>query len=140
MTTSVLSDLKIRFSKAIASAFGEEYDNHDPAVAPSKDAKFGDYQCNAALGLTKKLKQKPQDVASKIIENLLADETVNEIFEPPTIAGAGFINLKLKLSYLESQLAKMQKSDRLAISKVEKPDRVIVDFSSPNIAKEMHVG
>jgi len=140
MTTSVLSDLKIRFSKAIASAFGEEYANHDPAVAPSKDAKFGDYQCNAALGLTKKLKQKPQDVAAKIIENLLADETVNEIFEPPTIAGAGFINLKLKLSYLESQLAKMQKSDRLAIAKVEKPDRVIVDFSSPNIAKEMHVG
>jgi len=51
MTTSILSDLKIRFSKAIAAAFGAEYANHDPAVAPSKDAKFGDYQCNAALGL-----------------------------------------------------------------------------------------
>lgn len=140
MTTSVLSDLKIRFSKAIASAFGEEYANHDPAVAPSKDAKFGDYQCNAALGLTKKLKQKPQDVAAKIIENLLVDESINEIFETPTIAGAGFINLKLKLSYLETQLAKMQKSDRLAIATVDKPERVIVDFSSPNIAKEMHVG
>lgn len=136
MTTSVLSDLKIRFSKAIAAAFGAEYTNHDPAVAPSKDAKFGDYQCNAALGLTKKLKQKPQDVAAQIIANLQVDD----MFEAPTIAGAGFINLKLKLSYLESQLAKMQKSDRLAIAKVEKPDRVIVDFSSPNIAKEMHVG
>ncbi|MFN9225421.1 MAG: arginine--tRNA ligase, partial [Pseudanabaena sp.] len=136
MTTSVLSDLKIRFSKAIAAAFGAEYANHDPAVAPSKDAKFGDYQCNAALGLTKKLKQKPQDVAAQIIVNLQVDD----MFEAPTIAGAGFINLKLKLSYLESQLAKMQKSDRLAIAKVDKPDRVIVDFSSPNIAKEMHVG
>lgn len=140
MTTSVLSDLKIRFSKAIVSAFGEEYANHDPAVAPSKDAKFGDYQCNAALGLTKKLKQKPQDVAAKIIENLLVDDSINEIFETPTIAGAGFINLKLKLSYLETQLAKMQKSDRLAIATVDKPERAIVDFSSPNIAKEMHVG
>jgi len=140
MTTSILSDLKIRFSKAIASAFGAEYANHDPAVAASKDAKFGDYQCNAALGLTKKLKQKPQDIAAKIIENFLADQTVNQIFETPTIAGAGFINLKLKLSYLETQLAKMQKSDRLAIATVEQPERVIVDFSSPNIAKEMHVG
>ena len=140
MTTSVLSDLKIRFSKAIAAAFGEEYTNYDPAVAPSKEAKFGDYQCNAALGLTKKLKQKPQDVAAKIIENFLIDEKVKDIFEIPTIAGAGFINLKLKLSYLETQLAKMQKSDRLAIATVNKPDRVIVDFSSPNIAKEMHVG
>ncbi|MFM7886116.1 MAG: arginine--tRNA ligase [Pseudanabaena sp.] len=140
MTTSVLSDLKLRFSKAITSAFGEEYTNHDPAVAPSKDAKFGDYQCNAALGLTKKLKQKPQDIAAKIIENLLADPSINEIFETPSVAGAGFINLKLKLSYLETQLAKMQKSDRLAIATVDQPERVIVDFSSPNIAKEMHVG
>jgi len=136
MTTSILSDLKIRFSKAITAAFGAEYANQDPAVAASKDAKFGDYQCNAALGLTKKLKQKPQDVAAQIIANVKVDD----MFETPTIAGAGFINLKLKLSYLETQLAKMQKSDRLAIAKVEKPDRVIVDFSSPNIAKEMHVG
>ncbi len=140
MTTSVLSDLKIRCSQAIVAAFGEEYAKHDPAVAPSKDAKFGDYQCNAALGLTKKLKQKPQDVATQIIANLQADDSINEIFEIPTIAGAGFINLKLKLSYLETQLAKMQKSDRLAIATVDHPDRIIVDFSSPNIAKEMHVG
>ena len=84
MTTSVLSDLKIRFSNAIAAAFGAEYTNHDPAVAPSKDAKFGDYQCNAALGLTKKLKQKPQDVAAQIIANL----EVDDMFEAPTIAGA----------------------------------------------------
>jgi arginyl-tRNA synthetase len=145
MTTSILTDLKIRFSKAIASAFGEEYTNHDPAVAPSKDAKFADYQCNAALGLTKKLKLKPQDVAAKIIDHFLADQDqtnrdINQVFETPTIAGAGFINLKLKLSYLETQLVKMQKSDRLAITTVAKPERVIIDFSSPNIAKEMHVG
>ena len=148
MATSILSDLKIRFSRAIIAAFGDEYANYDPAIAPSKDAKFGDYQCNAALGLTKRLKQKPQDVAAQIIANLRAnlqaDDSINEMFEemfePPTIAGAGFINLKLKLSYLESQLAKMQKSDRLAIATIEKSDRIIVDFSSPNIAKEMHVG
>ncbi len=140
MPTSILSDLKIRFSKAIIAAFGDEYANYDPAIAPSKDAKFGDYQCNAALGLTKRLKQKPQDVAAQIIANLISDNSINDIFEPPTIAGAGFINLKLKLSYLESQLAKMQKSDRLAIATVENSDRIIVDFSSPNIAKEMHVG
>ncbi|MDX2255824.1 MAG: arginine--tRNA ligase [Pseudanabaenaceae cyanobacterium bins.39] len=136
MTTSVLASLKIRFTEAIAKAFGSEYINHDPAVAPAKDAKFGDYQCNAALGLTKRLKQKPQDVAAQIIANLQFDD----LFEMPTIAGAGFINLKLKRSYLETQLAKMQSSDRLAIGTVEQPEKIIVDFSSPNIAKEMHVG
>lgn len=136
MTTSILADLKIRFSKAIAAAFGAEYADYDPAVAAAKDTKFGDYQCNAALSLTKKLKQKPQDVAAQIIANLeFADR-----FEPPTIAGAGFINLKLQLSYIAAHLAEMQKSDRLAIAPVSKPERVIVDFSSPNIAKEMHVG
>jgi arginyl-tRNA synthetase len=136
MTTSILADLKIRFSHAIAAAFGAEYADYDPAVAAAKDPKFGDYQCNAALSLTKRLKQKPQDVAAQIIANLKFED----MFEPPTIAGAGFINLKLQLSYIASHLAAMQKSDRLAIAPVAKPERVIVDFSSPNIAKEMHVG
>jgi arginyl-tRNA synthetase len=136
MASSVLSELKTRFTNACVSAFGAEFAEADPAVTAAKDRKFGDYQCNAALGLTKKLKQNPREIATQIIANLAIDD----LCEAPSIDGPGFINVKLKLSYLEAQLLNMQASDRLAIPSIEKPQRIIVDFSSPNIAKEMHVG
>jgi arginyl-tRNA synthetase len=141
MSTSILSELKARFtdacSRAFAETLGDEFPTpFDPSVTPAKDTKFGDYQCNAALGLTKKLKQKPHDIAAQIIAEL----NFSDLCEPPTIAGPGFINLFLKREFVESQLTVMQKSDRLGILPTDKPQRVIVDFSSPNIAKEMHVG
>ncbi len=136
MTTSVLSELKTRFTNACIAAFGAEFALFDPSVFPSKDRQFGDYQCNAALGLTKKLKQNPREIASKIIENL----AIADLCEQPSIDGPGFINVKLKTSYLEAQLVNMQAGDRLGILPTAKPQRVVVDFSSPNIAKEMHVG
>ncbi len=136
MATSVLSELKARFTKACVAAFGAEFARLDPSVSPSKDRQFGDYQCNAALGLTKKLKQNPREIASKIIANL----AIADLCEEPSIDGPGFINVKLKIGYLESQLVNMQAGDRLGIAPTEKPQRVVVDFSSPNIAKEMHVG
>lgn len=134
--TTVLSELKTRFTKACVAAFGDEYANFDPSVTNAKDPKFGDYQCNAALGLTKQLKQKPHDIAAKIIENL----NISDFCQNPTIAGPGFINLFLKTDFIEGRLAAMQQSDRLGIAKTPHPDRIVVDFSSPNIAKEMHVG
>ncbi|CAN1210987.1 arginine--tRNA ligase [Tumidithrix helvetica PCC 7403] len=144
MSTSILSELKARFTEACLKAFEgtdaaldrEFAANFDPSVTPAKDTKFGDYQCNAALGLTKKLKKKPHDIAAQIIEHLY----VSDLCEPPTIAGPGFINLFLKRDFIEAQMVVMQKSDRLGIAPTDKPQRVIVDFSSPNIAKEMHVG
>lgn len=136
MITSVLSELKTRFTNACVAAFGAEFALFDPSVSPSKDRQFGDYQCNAALGLTKKLKQNPREIASKIIGNL----AIADLCEQPSIDGPGFINVKLKTSYLEAQLVNMQAGDRLGIPPTAKPQRVVVDFSSPNIAKEMHVG
>ena len=136
MATSVLSELKTRFINACVAAFGEEFALFDPSVTPAKDKQFGDYQCNAALGLTKKLKQNPREIASKIVANL----AIADLCEDPSIDGPGFINVKLKTSYLEAQLVNMQAGDRLGIAPTEKPQRVVVDFSSPNIAKEMHVG
>ncbi len=136
MNNSVLSELKKRFIDACIGAFGEEYRNIDPNVSIAKDLRFGDYQCNAALSLSKRLKQKPQAIASQIIEHL----TIADLGETPTIDGPGFINVKLKASFLESQLVEINRSDRLGIPLTKYPQRVIVDFSSPNIAKEMHVG
>ncbi len=136
MATSVLSELKTRFTNACAAAFGAEFALFDPSVSASKDRQYGDYQCNAALGLTKKLKQNPREIASKIVANL----AIADLCEDPSIDGPGFINVKLKTSYLEAQLVNMQAGDRLGIAPTPKPQRVVVDFSSPNIAKEMHVG
>jgi arginyl-tRNA synthetase len=136
MATSVLSELRTRFTNACVAAFGAEFADIDPVVTGAKDRKFGDYQCNAALGLTKKLKQNPREIAGKIVANL----TIDDLCEAPTIDGPGFINVKLKLSFLEAQLLKMQASDRLGIPPTDRQERVVVDFSSPNIAKEMHVG
>lgn len=133
---STLDQLKARFSQALVKAFGEQYGEADPMLVPASNPKFGDFQSNAALALTKQLKQAPQAIAQQIIQNL----EIDDYCETPEIAGPGFINLRLKQEYLVGRLHRMLASDRLDIEPVKHPQRVIVDFSSPNIAKEMHVG
>ncbi|APB32974.1 arginyl-tRNA synthetase [Gloeomargarita lithophora Alchichica-D10] len=105
-------------------------------VVPASQSKFGDFQCNIALGLAKSRHQKPRDLALEIIENLQLDERC----EPPTIAGPGFINFTLKPAYIQSWLTWQIQDPRCGVPKVKEPETIIVDFSSPNIAKEMHVG
>ena len=134
--TSILNKIQESVSQALAAAFGAEYGDRDPLVAATNNPKFGDYQSNVALSLAKPLKQNPRAIASAIIEQL----QVAQICETPTIAGAGFINFTLKPEYIGAMLAEIQGSERLGIPQVEPSEKVIVDFSSPNIAKEMHVG
>jgi arginyl-tRNA synthetase len=133
---SIAQQLKTRFEKAFIAAFGESYAGTDPMLAPAGNPKFGDFQCNGAMSLGKKLGKPPRDLASTIIENL----EIADICETPEIAGPGFINLKLKPAYLEAQISKIAADTRLGIEPVKTPQRVAIDFSSPNIAKEMHVG
>ncbi|MFM6357983.1 MAG: arginine--tRNA ligase [Planktothrix sp.] len=134
--TSTVELLKIKFNQALVAAFGEDFATTDPMVVEATNPKFGDYQCNVAMSLTKPLKSNPRAIATQIINHLSLDE----ICEPPEIAGPGFINLRLKTDYLKTQLQKMLGDERLNIPQVNPPQRMIVDFSSPNIAKEMHVG
>jgi len=117
-------------------------------VAPSQDEKFGDYQSNAAMGLAKRIGKKPREVAEQIIANLKIDD----ICEAPEIAGPGFINFRLQASFLSQALrsignepvcekgTKPADFDRVGIAKAVNPETVVVDLSSPNLAKEMHVG
>ena len=134
--TSILEQLQDSVSQALVSAFGEEYNHTDPLVAATKNPKFGDYQSNVALSLAKPLKQNPRAIAQTIIDNLQIDD----MCETPTIAGPGFINFTLKSDYIGQLLSKIQPDERLGIKPIQNPQRVIVDYPSPNIAKEMHVG
>ncbi len=134
--TSINEQLSQGFQDALVKSFGEEFTEIDPQVTTARDLRHGDYQANIALPLAKKLRKNPREIAQIIINNLSLDN----ICESPTIGGPGFINLKLKSSYLETKLTSLYQNQRLGIQKVENADKVIVDFSSPNIAKEMHVG
>ncbi|RMF26108.1 MAG: arginine--tRNA ligase, partial [Cyanobacteria bacterium J083] len=133
---SIIEILRQRVSQATVSAFGQDLANVDPLVVPATNPKFGDYQCNVALSLAKQLKQNPRAIATAIVEHL----EVNDICQKPEIAGAGFINFKLKTSFIAQRLKIIYNDPRLGISLTKHPQKIIVDFSGPNIAKEMHVG
>lgn len=134
MVSSTITLLQTRFTAAYLKAFGQELPL--PAITPTKDLKFGDYQCNDALGLAKLLQRSPLEIAAQIVAAL----DIEDICLTPAIAPPGFINLTLTPNYLAQTLTEMHQSDRLGIEPVSQPQTVIVDFSSPNIAKEMHVG
>lgn len=134
--SSPLPVLVTRFQTALVAAFGAAYRDTDPLLNVASNPKFGDYQANVALGLAKTLGAKPRDIAQQIVDRL----EVEDLCDPPELAGPGFINLRLKPSYLAEQLALLQADRRLGVEPVRQPQRIIVDFSSPNIAKEMHVG
>ncbi len=113
----------------------------DPLLRPAQEGRFGDYQSNCAMGLARKVGKKPREVATAICENL----EVDDLCEPPQIAGPGFINLRLKPAYLARCLKAIPpacegEDDRLGIEPTDSPQVVVVDLSSPNLAKEMHVG
>jgi arginyl-tRNA synthetase len=106
-------------------------------VRPSTDPRFGDYQVNGVMPLAKQLKTNP----CKLAEQIVAKLDISDICEKPEIAGPGFINLRLKPDFVATNLLEINKdTDRLGIEKTDKPKTIIVDFSGPNVAKEMHVG
>ncbi len=133
---SILETLKTRFDRALNAAFGSELAISVPVVGVASNPKFGDYQSNVSLALAKPLGQSPRGIADQILQHL----EVDDLCESPSVAGPGFINLTLKPTFLAEQLQQMQADPRLGIEPVADPQRVVVDFSSPNIAKEMHVG
>ena len=131
-----IAQLKSRFEQALAAAFGADYSSVDPILVPASNPKFGDYQANVSLSLAKPLGKAPRAIAEQLVQHL----DVTDLCDPPTVAGPGFINLTLKTSYLEAQIKAIQSDPRLGVASIAHPQQVIVDYPSPNIAKEMHVG
>ena len=102
----------------------------------ASDPRFGDYQTNAALILGKLRGENPHGVAEKIIAHL----EVDDLCEPPVIAGRGFINFTLRRDAVAEKTASLLGDERLGVSETESPRRIVIDFGSPNVAKPMHVG
>ena len=106
------------------------------AVIPSRNEEFGDCQCEAAMKLAKELKTNPRAVAQQFKEKAVLPNFVEKI----EIAGPGFINIYLKTAALADQLTTMQSDKKLGLPNLGKNQTVIIDYSSPNVAKPMHIG
>jgi arginyl-tRNA synthetase len=132
---TVIDILEERISAAMAAVTGEK---HCAAmVKPATDPKFGDYQVNGVMPLAKKIKTNPR----KFAEEIKAKLNLDDICEEPEIAGPGFINLRLKPDFVAKALFEINTDPaHLGIEKTAHPKTIVVDFSGPNIAKQMHVG
>jgi len=113
----------------------------NPAVSLSNRPNFGDYQANGVMGAAKKLKTNPRELATKVVEHL----DLNGIADNVELAGPGFINIHLDKKWLAAQIAKTTHDERLGVTQrgmteEDKSQTVVVDYSAPNLAKEMHVG
>jgi len=129
--------LKSHINDVIKDAFTKAGIEHAPmSVSEAGKPEFGDYQFNGAMALAKKLGKNPREIAQSILDNL--DLTM--VLSKAEIAGPGFINLWLNPLWVASKCQSALENTRLGVSTRENPIKVVVDYSGPNMAKQMHVG
>jgi arginyl-tRNA synthetase len=148
-STAFRAALRRMFSLALERLAADGMVGQSPAelaglaeqVRETADAKFGDYSGTMAMALAKPAGRKPRDMAAAIIERLVAAPGYADLFEPPgDPVGPGFINVRVRDSALAAALAAAVRDARLGVPQVDRPQTIVVDYSSPNVAKPMHVG
>lgn len=132
LVTSPVEVLTQRVQVALGAAFGHEYADTDPLIRPSQ---FADYQANVALSLAKRLGRPPRDVAAALVDHLALDD----VCAPVEVSGPGFLNLRLLDTWLGEAVSELDADDRLGVP-TQARQVVPIDYSAPNVAKEMHVG
>lgn len=132
---TLTKQLGLLFKEAAAKAY-PDLPSFEPEIVPSTQEKFGHYQFNSAMKLSKLAKENPRQIAEKIVFHM----EKNPLVEKLEIAGPGFINITLHPNALSQQVDALLRSPKLGIDPPNPPQKIIVDFSSPNTAKEMHVG
>ena len=123
-------------AKRLADALAKAGFANIGELTQATDPRFGDYQTNAALVLGKQRGENPRDVAEKVLKYL----DIGDLAETPTVAGAGFINFKLRADAVAKVASELFTDEGLGVAKSISPRKIVIDFGSPNVAKPMHVG
>ncbi len=129
--------IKLELSKIIENALNNaNIESKDIVISDATKPEFGDYQFNGVMKLAKILKQNPREIATNVVEHIDTTGIISKV----EVAGPGFINIWLSDEWLSTQLNSIVNDDRVGVGYIENPKRVIIDYSGPNMAKQMHVG
>jgi len=131
---NIRRQLEDRLRHALAAATGKP--DLPGLVTPSTRPEFGDYQANGGMPAAKAGGTNPRKLAEKVLDSV----DLSDLAESARVAGPGFINIRLAADWLGQRLVEMTGDERLSVERPGKPQTIVVDYSHPNVAREMHVG